>query len=119
MLFEVMVSIAIISCAMIFVVHSFYASKRTMQRSVELTTISALLDNKMSELIMGGEISAGSAGGVFPYAGEYSWNTNASPIEGTGLNLVTVEVYGKDGGRGARYAASTYLRKKANEGKKS
>lgn len=111
MLFEVVVSIAIVAGGILFVLHSFYASKRAVQRSAELVSASVFLDNKMSEIIMSNETQNGGTTGNVMQETEYTCTAISSPLRDFSLEMVTVEASKKNDNKNPGYKLSTYLKR--------
>jgi type II secretory pathway pseudopilin PulG len=109
LLFEVMISIVIITIALIFIARSYSSSKNSIRKSGEVIKALLYLENKMWEFEDTGEVEASTAEGSFEEDDKYTWKMTAEAMEDTELNLMRMEILKKDK---ARYAVSTYLRNK-------
>ena len=112
LLFEVMVSIVIITAGLLFIMRSFSSSKNSIQRSTEVFKTSLLLEEKMWEFEEKGEIEEGVNEGDFVENEKYAWRISANTIEDSELNLVILEVFQKKDPQNTKYSISTYLEKK-------
>lgn len=100
LLLEVVVSIAIITGALVFVVRAYTTAKYALQRSSVMFTSSLLLENQMFEYEEKGSIEDDYKDGRdFPDNKDYSWSISAASMDTDpvlnqklGLNLVTLEV---------------------------
>ncbi|MFA5500040.1 MAG: type II secretion system protein [Candidatus Omnitrophota bacterium] len=122
LLLEVVVSIAIITGALVFVVRAYTTAKYALQRSSVMFTSSLLLENQMFEFEEKGSIESDYKDGRdFPDDKDYSWSvsavkTDTDPVlnQKLGLNLVTLEVSRNRDRKEARsyitkYGIATYL----------
>ncbi len=122
LLLEVVVSIAIITGALVFVVRAYTTAKYALQRSSVMFTSSILLENQMFEFEEKGSIESDYKDGKdFPDDRDYSWSvsavkTDTDPVlnQKLGLNLVTLEVSRNRDRKEARsyitkYGIATYL----------
>lgn len=116
------VSIAIITGALVFVVRAYTTAKYALQRSSVMFTSSLLLENQMFEFEEKGSIESDYKDGRdFPDDKDYSWSvsavkTDTDPVlnQKLGLNLVTLEVSRNRDRKEARsyitkYGIATYL----------
>jgi hypothetical protein len=121
-LLEVVVSIAIITGALVFVVRAYTTAKYALQRSSVMFTSSLLLENQMFEFEEKGSIESDYKDGRdFSDDKDYSWSvsavkTDTDPVlnQKLGLNLVTLEVSRNRDRKEARsyitkYGIATYL----------
>ena len=122
LLLEVVVSIAIITGALVFVVRAYTTAKYALQRSSVMFTSSILLENQMFEFEEKGSIESDYKDGKdFPDDRDYSWSvsavkTDTDPVlnQKLGLNLITLEVSRNRDRKEARsyitkYGIATYL----------
>ena len=109
LLFEVMVSIVIITAGFFFIVNSFSSSKRAMQRSTGLVEISLVIEEKLWELEDAGAIEIGHQEGDFVGSDDYAWRIEAQPVAEEEFGLVTIEVVKKEEPDQPVYALETYL----------
>jgi len=112
LLFEVMISILIITTALLFIVRSYSVSKNSIQRSTVALETSLLLEEKMWEFEEKGEIEECSKTGDFRGKEGYSWRLNARHLENSDLNLIDLEVFHKKDPVNTKYSIRTYLRNK-------
>lgn len=109
LLFEILVSLAIVSGVLLLVMRSFVASQRVLQKGTELFTVSLLLQNRMQELEIQGGAGEGIQTGVFEAHEKFKWTLKSAPLENSALKTVTLEVLRKNGKADTRYVLSTYL----------
>jgi type II secretory pathway pseudopilin PulG len=122
LLLEVVVSIAIITGALVFVVRAYTTAKYALQRSSVMFTSSLLLENQMFEFEEKGSIESDYKDGRdFPDDKDYSWSvsavkTDTDPVlnQKLGLNLVMLEVSRNKDRKEARsyitkYGIATYF----------
>ena len=116
LLFEVMVSIVILTSGILFIARSYSSSKDAIQRSADVLKASLLLESKMWEYEEKGEIGIGAWEGDFTGDESYAWSVTAIPEETIEDNnevlLVMSAVYQKEKGESSGYSVSTYLKKK-------
>ncbi len=115
LLFEVIVSIAIITAGLLFVMRAYSTSKGALEKSWELFKSSLLLEEKMFEFEEKREIEEGSNQGGFADYRNYSWAINATPVsrEVSNLNVVTLDVSQKEDSSITKYSLVTYLKNKS------
>ena len=111
LLFEVVISIVIITTALLLIMNSYSSARNSIKRSTQVIKTSLLLENKMWEFEKTDEIEEGSESGDFEEDKDYSWAINASQLEDTDFNIVRLEVFRKRDPEITRYSISTYLRK--------
>jgi len=107
-----MISVVIITAGIIYVAHSFNASKNSCQRSQEILMSSLLLDDRMWEYEQSGEIAGGVSGGDFSAAPGYGWEVEADKAEDEEVFLVRAKVFRKDDPKKSAHSIETYLREK-------
>ena len=112
LLFEVMVSIVVITVCLLFIARSYSSSKNSIRKSRGLIRTALLLENKMWELEEAGEIEESKLEGGFEEDEKYSWIMTAQRMEDTDLNLVTLEILEAQAPEKAKYSISTYLKNK-------
>ena len=118
LLFEVMMSIVIVTTGLLFIMHSFSASKRSIDKSTEMFKISLLLTSKMWDYEAAGEIEEGGDSGDFEEEEGYSWEVDAEPVESVEgfdftpeLNSLELSVFKEKERKSTEYSVSTYLPK--------
>ena len=116
LLFEVMVSIVIVTTGLLFIMHSYSTSKKSIEKSKEVFKISLLLESKMWEYEAAGEIAEERDSGDFEEEEGYSWEVDVKPVEsedGLGLisklNALRLSVFEEKERKSTEYAVSTYL----------
>jgi len=122
LLLEVVVSIAIITGALVFVVRAYTTAKYALQRSSVMFTSSLLLESQMFDFEEKGSIESDYKDGKdFHDNKDYSWSisavsTDTDPVlnQRLGLNSVTLEVSRKKDREESRsyvtkYGLTTYL----------
>jgi hypothetical protein len=100
LLLEIMVSIAIITGALIFVMRVYSTVKYAIQRSGVLLESSLLLESKMFDFEERGDVENDFKDGKeFSDNRDYSWSVNSTQLpedpvlrQGLELNLVTLDV---------------------------
>ncbi|MCK4462843.1 MAG: hypothetical protein KAU58_00860 [Candidatus Omnitrophica bacterium] len=113
LLFEVMISIVIITAGLLFIMHSYSTSKNSIQRSTEVFKTSLLLENKMFEYEVQEGIEEDSEDdGEFEEDEEYGWEIAANFKEDLNLNLVTLKVFQEKDRDNTEYPIFTYLKSK-------
>lgn len=121
LLFEVVMSIAIITTGIFFIMRSYSSSKMAIERSGEIFRTSLLLENKMWEYEERGEILNETDSGDFKEAEGYSWEIEAEPLEEDEeegfvikpkLNIVTLSVFEEKDRKNTEYSVRTYLKNK-------
>lgn len=106
LLFEVMVSMAVISSVVLFVMRAYSGSKRSLDDSTEAIKIGLLLEDKIWELEQAESIEEASQSGDL--AGGYAWKIDSRRSEDPKLDLVTVEVFRKQGSQREKHSILTY-----------
>jgi len=112
LLFEVMVSIVIITVSLVIIIHSFSYSKDAILRSKELFKASLLLENKIWGFEEAGVVEEGAKSG--DYAGDeaYGWRLSAGRTGDSEINLVVMEAFRKSDPANTSYSLHTYLKNK-------
>ena len=108
LLLEVIVSIVIITSALLFVTRSYSVSKQAIERSRDLFKSGLLLEEEMFAFEEKGEIGEGSKEGEFSNNKDYFWKINAAPT--ANLNTVTLSVFRRNNPQEV-YSLYTYLNK--------
>jgi hypothetical protein len=116
LLFEVIMSIVIITAGLLFITRSYSSSKMSVDRSGEIFRTSLLLESKMWEYEAAEEISDQRESGDFEEAEGYSWEMEAEPVEEglerPKLSLVTLRVFKEKDREATEYSVRTYLKYK-------
>lgn len=123
MLFEAILSVAILSLGLVLILHSFTGSLRAARVSQDYMRAALLLEDKMSRLEIRGSPPAGLSQGEFSQGNEgFTWEIKTTPVEGTsdgeeeekkaGLNEVRLTVSWSEGKRIQRATLITYLERK-------
>ncbi|MFC1624077.1 hypothetical protein ACFL28_01980 [Candidatus Omnitrophota bacterium] len=112
LLFEVMVSIVVITIGFFFIVNSYVSSKNSLQRSTELFKTTLLLESKMWEIEQKGELEEGIKSGDFRWDERYAWQIETARMEEAELNLVRLSVFQKKDPRLTEYSIVTCLKDK-------
>ncbi len=111
LLLEVIVSIVVITSALLFVTRSYSVSKQAIERSRDLFKSGLLLEEEMFAFEEKGEIGEGSKEGEFSDNKDYLWKINAVPA--ANLNTVALSVYRRNNPQEV-YSLYTYLNKPKN-----
>ena len=114
LLFEVLITIVIITAGLLFIIQAYRASKDGLRRSTQILRTSFLLEQKMWEFEEQGEIEEGTETGDFGSAGRYVWNIDAARIEDTNFNTVILSVYQEDDPEKTKYSIQTFLKNKVD-----
>jgi hypothetical protein len=123
LLFEVMMSIVIITTGILFIMRSYSSSKMSIERSTEIFRTSLLLESQMWEYEEEGKIREERDRGDFEEPEGYSWEIEAEPLEeeeGEGfsitfkpkLNVVRLSVFEEKDRKNTEYYVWTYLKNK-------
>ena len=111
LLLEVIVSIVIITSALLFVTRSYSVSKQAIERSRGLFKTGLLLEEEMFAFEEKGEISEGYKEGEFSENKDYLWKITATPA--ANLNTVNLSISRRNNSQEA-YSLYTYLNKPKN-----
>ena len=116
LLFEVMMSIVIVTAGLLFIMHAYSASKRAIDRSSEAFKISLLLASKMWEYEAADEIEEERDSGDFEEEEGYSWETDVEAVQDeedfdltSELNALRLSVFKEKERKFTEYSISTYL----------
>ena len=112
LLFEVVISIVIITTGILFVMRGYLASKDSLQKSQELLKAALFLESGMWEFEEAGQIEEKEDGGDFSYDKNFAWKVNAEILEETEISLVTFEVFSKKDPENTIESIQTYLKNK-------
>lgn len=117
LLFEVMMSIVIITAGLLFITRSYSSSKDSIRRSIDVFRTTFLLEEKMWELEESGEAAAEKSSGEFKEPEGYEWEIEAENLDDEAfgdskLNIVTVRVFDKKNRKKTIYSLWTYLKDK-------
>ena len=118
LLFEVIISIVIITSGLLLVMRGYSSSKQSLQKSTALLKTTILLENGMWQSEEAGEIVEGVSMGEFNDR-RFSWELEAAPVDmgeeyngETEINVVTLEVVDKKNASFTGYSVKTYLKNK-------
>ncbi len=109
LLLEVLVSMAIISIGLVYIVRSFSSSMRAIDTSNKFLKSVALIEEKMWEIEAAAGIEAGQDHGRFEDAEGYTWNIEAEEIEDSNINDVKLKVEWKGPSATQRVSVETYV----------
>ncbi|MBL7156752.1 MAG: hypothetical protein ISS92_01175 [Candidatus Omnitrophica bacterium] len=112
LLFEVVISIVIITAGVLFVMRAFSSAKESIERSTEVFKVSLLLEQKMWGFEEKGKIEEGRESGDFEEDEGYSWKLASERLEDSDLNLVRLEAFQKEQPEITKYFITTYLKNK-------
>jgi len=112
LLFEVIISIVIITAGVLFVMRAYSAAKNSLKRSTELFGVSLLLEEKMWAYEESGQIEEGKEEGGFDRDFNYSWEIDAERLQESDINLVELKVFHKKHKDTVKYSIFTYLKNK-------
>ncbi len=109
LLLEVMVSVAILSIALVMILGSFTRSIRTIELSEDYFRAGLLLENKIYELSHS-EIEEGSSSGVFSdFDNRFSWNLEIMKMEEGLVRELNLGVSWHQGAKEHDLSIVTYL----------
>jgi len=109
LLLEVLVSIAIISLGLIYVVRSFSSSARAVETATNFIRSVSLIEAKIWDLEAKGAIEEGRAEGEFEDEEGYTWSLEAEGLKDTPINEVDLKVTWQGPHRRQRVSLWTYL----------
>lgn len=113
LLFEVMLSIVIVTISALYIMRSYSSSKMSIQRSTEILRTALLLENKMFDYEIEEAIRDEKQDGDFEENDNYSWEMEAKPeSEGFGepkFNIVRLSVFKEKSRKNTEYSLWTYL----------
>jgi len=118
LLFEVVVSIVIITAGILFIMRSYSSSKDSIARSGEILRTSLLLEDKMWEYEAMEEVGSDKDSGDFEDAEGYAWEMEAEPPEVEGFdmdpkyNVIRLSVFKEREKEKTEYTIWTYLKYK-------
>ena len=117
LLFEVLVSIVIVTAALLFITRSYSSSKDAIGMSTEIFKTALLLEEKMWGYEEMGEIREGSESGDFREHEGYSWKVSAESLDpekigGSELNITRLKVFEEKKEKKTAYSIWTYLKNK-------
>ncbi len=112
-----MISIVVITSGLLYVMRVYSTARETLNRSRDLFRHSFMLEEKMYDFEERGVIEEGKEEGKFPDASDYSWETDAEPLEPEGQNLsglcaVKLSSYSNKSATPYKYTIFTYLENK-------
>ena len=112
LLIEVMVSIVIITGAIVLISRSYWLSKKALDRSTGILKASALLEEKLWEYELEEAIEIGNKSGNFDKDRNYRWSSSTVPTtdRNLDLNCLTLEVYREDKPQDIRYSIASYFK---------
>ena len=115
LLFEVIISIVMITTGLLFVMRAYSSSKEALERSRDLFKSSLLLEKAAFEFEEKNEIEEGSKEEIFNDDKDYSWSIRAESQEGSSLNMniVTLNVFQAKDALNTKYSLATYLKNKS------
>jgi len=114
LLFEVMVSIVIVTAGILFIAHSYSSSTDSIKRSTDAFRASLLLQNRMWPLEQSGTVREGLFSGDFPEDKNFSWQINAEYMADSDLNYLRLEVFQEKEPEKTKYSIETYLMRKSD-----
>ena len=109
LLFEVLVTIVIVTAGLLFIIHSYSASKNLLNRSTEIFMQRLLLEGKVWEFEEKGEVPLEQESGWFTDFEGYSWQIDVEPLADSNLNRFTLSVFETNDPENTQYSISTYL----------
>jgi len=126
LLFEAILSVAILSLGLVLVLHSFTGSLKAARISQNYMRAVLLLEAKMTELEWKGSLDSGISEGKFSQKNErFAWKIEATPVEEISgedeekkrveLNKVHLTVSWSEGKKVERIELTTYLKSKEKE----
>ncbi|NOX97529.1 MAG: hypothetical protein GXO98_05650 [Nitrospirae bacterium] len=126
LLFEAILSVAILSFGLVLVLHSFTGSLKAARISQNYMRAVLLLEAKMTELEWKGSLDSGISEGKFSQKNErFAWKIEATPVEEISgedeekkrveLNKVHLTVSWSEGKKVERIELTTYLKSQEKE----
>lgn len=113
LLFEVMMSVAVVTAGMLFVVRPFTTAKVSAERSREILAASILAENKMQSLIGLSAANEGRQYGDFSENGRYGWSVDSVKSGSGDIDEVTVSVYAKNSPGQTLASIATYINRRS------
>ena len=112
LLFEVTLTVAILSIGLVFIVRSISTSMRVAQASVNYSKAISLANTKVCDLELSshiGTLDSIEGSGVFSEDEDFSWEYTTEEISDYNLSLLTLEVSWKEGKREGAFDIVTYI----------
>jgi len=114
LLFEIVISIVVISTCLIYVARAYSSSQLAIKKSRELVRATTLVEKKLWELENAGEIEEGETEEDFQDK-DFAVKTESARLEDSDLNIVDLKILKKDKPEEFLYSVSTYLKNKSSE----
>ena len=108
LLFEVVVSVAVISVCLLFIARAYGTCKKSMKASHDMIEARLLLERKMWDIENKG-LSQNIMNGVFENNDKYCWRVEAMPLENSNISFIKLEVFQESNPDKTRYSVITYL----------
>lgn len=113
LLFEVLLTVTILSVGLVLVLRAFATSLDAMQTSQEYMNATLLLEEILAGAALKGQIERGETEKAFSAdLGDFGYKIHSEELEGTDLNKVSFVVFWKSGKRPQRIDASSYIKNK-------
>lgn len=109
LLLEVLVSVAVITVGLIYIIRSFSISTRAIATSRDYIKAVSLLEGKIWEYEQAREIKSGEDKGAFEENREFEWELNAETEKETALNKTRLQVSWEERHRKQTVSLTTYL----------
>jgi len=113
LLFEVVLTIAILSLGLVFVVRSISLSMKVARAAFDYSQAVNLAYEKMFDLELKSQIDNlgfGSDEGVFLDSDNFSWKYSIEPLEDETLGIVVLDISWKEGARTGGFEVATYIK---------
>lgn len=111
LLFEVLISVIILSVGLILIIEALLTSLRAVKTSSNAFKAELMLEEKLFEYELAGEISAGTGEGKFEGTiREYRWEETSKKVNEMQLNDLKFAVLWKEGNSTRQFSIETYLR---------
>jgi len=118
LLFEVIVSIVILSAGLLFVTRAFIAAGKSTRASKIIYKSVLILESRMFGYDLCDDIKEDRSNGSIEDAGlNYTWSEAAEAITGTDLANLKVDITGGRGGYERTYSLVTYKRLQKDDSK--
>lgn len=113
LLFEVTLTIAILSLGLVFVVRSISMSMKVARAAFNYSQAVNLAYEKMFDLELASQtdgLGISSDEGVFPDSDNFSWKYSMEPLEDENLGIVVLDISWKEGWRTGGFDVVTYIK---------
>jgi hypothetical protein len=113
LLFEVTLTIAILSLGLVFVVRSISMSMKVARAAFNYSQAVNLAYEKMFDLELASQtdgLGLSSDEGIFADSDNFSWKYFMEPLDNENLGIVVLDISWKEGGRTGGFDVVTYIK---------